>query len=119
MGFEQLADVNRAMEQHHNTLWDVHLRQTLCDAKHLSQSRQRKFIDFPFCFLDLVSTLGFAREAQLASGSLRGGFSQFILKEKGGKIKVNLHVPSFQQVPRAGSSKERFEKSGPNEEIIN
>lgn len=49
MGLEQLADVNRAMEQHHNTLWDVHLRQTLCDAKHLSQSCQRKSIDFFFC----------------------------------------------------------------------
>lgn len=116
MGLEQLADVNRAMEQHHNTLWDVHLRQTLCDAKHLSQSCQRKFIDFSFCFLDLVPTLGFAREAQLANGSLRGGFSQFILKQKEGKIKVNLHVPSFQQVPHTGSSKDSFEKSGPNEE---
>lgn len=50
MGLEQLADVSRAMEQHHNTLWDVHLRQTLCDAKHLFQSCQRKFIDFSFCF---------------------------------------------------------------------
>lgn len=48
MGLEQLTDVNRAMEQHHNTLWDVHLRQTLCDAKHLSQSCQRKSIDFFF-----------------------------------------------------------------------
>lgn len=49
MGLEQLADVNRAMEQHHNTLWDVHLRQTLCDAKRLSQSCHRKSIDFSFC----------------------------------------------------------------------
>lgn len=49
MGLEQLADVNRAMEQHHNTLRDVHLRQTLCDAKHLFQSCQRKSIDFSFC----------------------------------------------------------------------
>lgn len=38
MDLEQLADVNRPMEQHHNTLWEVHLRQALCDAKHLSQS---------------------------------------------------------------------------------
>lgn len=49
MGLEQLADANRAMVQHHNTLWDVHLRQTLCDAKHLSQSCRRKSIDFSFC----------------------------------------------------------------------
>lgn len=53
MGLEQLADVNRAMEHHHNTLWDVHLRQTLCDAKHLSQSCQRKSIDFSL-FVDLL-----------------------------------------------------------------
>lgn len=94
MGLEQLADVNRAMEQHHNTLWDVHLRQTLSDAKHLSQSCQRKFIDFSFCFLDLASTLGFAKEVQLANGSLRGGFSQFILKQKERKIKFTCSLCS-------------------------
>lgn len=38
MGLEQLADVNRPMGQHHNTLWDVHLRQTVCDVQHLSKA---------------------------------------------------------------------------------
>lgn len=46
-------------------LWDVHLRQTLCDANRLSHSCQRKFNQFCFFFFfvyRVVSIQGFGRE---------------------------------------------------------
>lgn len=87
MGLEQLADVNRAMEQHHNTLWDLHLRQTLCDAKHLSQSCQRKSIDFSL-FVDLFP-LWDLREKQSYQTTLAIEASQqpIVLKQKNKKTK--------------------------------
>lgn len=75
MGLEQLAGVNRPVEQHHNTLWDVHLRQTHCDAKHLSQSCQKKVHWFLFFFVcGLVSIVGFERETKVLKTSHGGGF---------------------------------------------
>lgn len=63
MGLEQLADANRAMEQHHNTLWDVHLGQVRCDAKQVSESCQRNpLISLFVC--GLVFIVGFEQKIQ-------------------------------------------------------
>lgn len=72
MGLEQFADENRAMEQHYNTLWDVHLRQVRCDAKHLFESCQRNpLISLFVC--GLVFIVGFARHIQNLLNHSQGG----------------------------------------------
>lgn len=75
MGWKQLADVSGPAEQHRDTLWDVHLGQTLCDAKHLSQlpEKVQGFLSFVF---GLVSIQGFGRETSIAQRWVRGGSLQ-------------------------------------------